>query len=288
MKTVEEIEQMFDRKIAAMKKEIVAELKTEVLDKIAADVEELKEQTAANRLAIDRLEKEGTGKSHILDGDYKDDKGTHLLKPTVVIEHQDVDRKNPPRFHKLQFPTYDGESDPLPWLNRVERFFKGQHTEEESKVWMASYHLTDDAALWYRRLEKMCGEPPWPQFVKYINHSFGPTIRTSRLAEIKHLRQTRTIQEYKKQFLTLVCRCDSLTEEQHVELLTAGLCNPVRTDVDLQYPSNLEAAMSLAFAYERRGHEDEEDFPTQVPKSSGSKLLKSTVTIVPAVAKGTS
>jgi hypothetical protein len=73
-----------------------------------------------------------------------------------------------------------------------------------------------------------------------------------------------------------------------VELLTAGLCNPVRTDVDLQYPSNLEAAMSLAFAYERRGHEDEEDFPTQVPKPSGSKLLKSTVTTVPAVAKGTS
>jgi hypothetical protein len=87
MATVAEIEQMFDRKITAMKKEIVAELKTEVLDKIAADVEELKEQTAANRLAIDLLEKGGIGKSHILDGDHKDDKGTHLLKPAVVIEH---------------------------------------------------------------------------------------------------------------------------------------------------------------------------------------------------------
>jgi hypothetical protein len=29
----------------------------------------------------------------------------------------------PPRFHKLEFPTYDGESDPLPWLNRCEQFF---------------------------------------------------------------------------------------------------------------------------------------------------------------------
>jgi hypothetical protein len=73
-----------------------------------------------------------------------------------------------------------------------------------------------------------------------------------------------------------------------VELFIAGLHNPVRTDVDLQYPSNLEVAMSLTFTYERRGHEDEEDFPTQVAKPSGSKLLKSTVTTVPAIAKGTS
>jgi hypothetical protein len=95
MATVAEIEKMFDRKIMAMKKKIIAELKTEVLDKITAHVEELKEQTAANRLAIDLLEKGGTGKSHILDGDHKDDKGTHLLKPAIMIEHQDVDRKNP-------------------------------------------------------------------------------------------------------------------------------------------------------------------------------------------------
>jgi hypothetical protein len=110
--------------------------------------------------------------------------------------------KGPPKFFKLEFPTYDGEGDPLPWLNRVERFFKGQRTEEEDKVWMASYHLTEDAALWYSRLEKMHGEPPWPRFVKHLNRSFGPTIRTSQLAEIKRLKQTSTVKDYKKQFLT--------------------------------------------------------------------------------------
>jgi hypothetical protein len=28
--------------------------------------------------------------------------------------------------HKLLFPTYDGQDDPLPWLNRCEQFFRIQ------------------------------------------------------------------------------------------------------------------------------------------------------------------
>jgi hypothetical protein len=31
----------------------------------------------------------------------------------------------PPRFYKLEFPTYDGATDPLHWLNQCEQFFRG-------------------------------------------------------------------------------------------------------------------------------------------------------------------
>jgi hypothetical protein len=82
-----------------------------------------------------------------------------------------------------------------------------QRREEEDKVWMASYHLIEDAALWYSHLEKMHGEPLWPRFVKHLNRSFGPTM-TSHLAEIKCLKQMNMVKDYKKQFLTFVCRCD--------------------------------------------------------------------------------
>ena len=129
---------------------------------------------------------------------------------------------------------------------------------------------------WYSRLEKMHGEPPWPRFVKHLNRSFGPTIRTSRLAEVKRLKQTGAVKDYKRTFLTLVCRCESLTEEQQVELFVAGLRNPIRTDVDLQYPTNLEAAMSLALSYERHGLSDDEDEvtppPAKVPSSKPAKM----------------
>jgi hypothetical protein len=29
------------------------------------------------------------------------------------------------RFHKLDFPTFDGGGDPLPFLNRCEHYFCG-------------------------------------------------------------------------------------------------------------------------------------------------------------------
>ena len=38
------------------------------------------------------------------------------------------------RYHKLPFPTYDGREEPLPWLNRCEKFFRGQKTPDNKKV----------------------------------------------------------------------------------------------------------------------------------------------------------
>jgi hypothetical protein len=79
-----------------------------------------------------------------------------------------------------------------------------------------------------------------------------------------------------------VCRCESLTEEQQVELFIAGLRNPIRTDVRLQYPTNLEAAMSLALAYEQRGLSDDED--GSAPPLGKMPPAKPTKMTVPAAA----
>jgi hypothetical protein len=49
------------------------------------------------------------------------------------------------RFHKLDFPTYDGGGDPLPFLNRCEHYSRGQRTVEEEKVWLVVLHLQGKA-----------------------------------------------------------------------------------------------------------------------------------------------
>ena len=54
-----------------------------------------------------------------------------------------VDR--PPKFQKMDFPRYDGKSDPLIFLNCCESYFHQQRIMEEEKVWMASYNLEDTA-----------------------------------------------------------------------------------------------------------------------------------------------
>jgi hypothetical protein len=58
---------------------------------------------------------------------------------------EDDDDQDFPTVHKLEFPKYDGSSDPLPWLNRCDRYFKVQRTPENKKVPYGAFHLLDDA-----------------------------------------------------------------------------------------------------------------------------------------------
>jgi hypothetical protein len=63
------------------------------------------------------------------------DTGGHLEGP------RDLDR--PPRFQKLDFPRYDGKTDPMLFIKKCESYFRQQRTMTEERVWMASYNLED-------------------------------------------------------------------------------------------------------------------------------------------------
>ena len=72
---------------------------------------------------------------------------------------RDLDR--PPKFQKLDFPRYDGKTDPMLFINKCESYFRQQRTMAEERVWMASYNLEDVAQLWYLQLQEDEGTPPW-------------------------------------------------------------------------------------------------------------------------------
>jgi len=50
---------------------------------------------------------------------------------------------------KIPFPAFNGETDPLTWLNKCDNFFRGHRVPEDEKVWMASLHLDGTTAEWY-------------------------------------------------------------------------------------------------------------------------------------------
>jgi len=105
-----------------------------------------------------------------------------------------------PRYQKLSFPTYDGEVEPLGWLNRCEQFFRAQRTPDIDRVWYASYHMNGTAQQWYLVLERDAGEPTWNEFKILCHHRFGPPISTNHLADLARLPFTSTVEAYLKAF----------------------------------------------------------------------------------------
>eukprot|EP00267_Zea_mays_P043128 XP_020395192.1 uncharacterized protein LOC109940227 [Zea mays] len=104
------------------------------------------ESVAANAQAIANLTADRTSSSGIKIGS-----GEH---------HND----RPPRFQKLDFPRYDGKTDPLGFINRCESYFHQERIMEEEKVWMASYNLEDGAQMWYIQVQMDEGTPSWRRF----------------------------------------------------------------------------------------------------------------------------
>jgi hypothetical protein len=119
---------------------------------------------------------------------------------------------------------------------------------------MSSLHMDGAAAEWYYALEREYGMVTWHRFTEFINLHFGPPLRSNPLGELKELRRTGSVDEYQWQFLALLCRCDGLSSVHAMNLFTAGLGEPMTSDVEMQQPADLQFAMSLAHAFERRAN----------------------------------
>jgi predicted aspartyl protease len=88
--------------------------------------------------------------------------------------------------------------------------------------------------------------------VQLVHQRFGPPLTESPLGELVLLCRVGTVEEYTEQFLALACRDADLSDHQLVQIYTAGLSNPLKTDVALRRPATLDDAIMLARAYEQR------------------------------------
>ncbi|WVZ75512.1 hypothetical protein U9M48_023557 [Paspalum notatum var. saurae] len=116
----------------------------------------------------------------------------------------------PPKFHRLDFPRYDGKADPLLFINKYESFFLQQCILLEEQVWLASFHLEQAAQQRYMRLQREEGTPPAP-------------LRSCPLSELATCRRTGSVADYTDCFLDLLSRVGPLSENQQIHLFTLGL-----------------------------------------------------------------
>ena len=89
-----------------------------MIKQLATNVESL--QSKVDGLQQERTDASSSGPRALVTGEHHNDR--------------------PPRFQKMDFPKFDGKSDPLAFINRCESFHQQRITEEE-KVWMASYNM---------------------------------------------------------------------------------------------------------------------------------------------------
>ncbi|KAH0738993.1 hypothetical protein KY290_037698 [Solanum tuberosum] len=154
-----------------------------------------------------------------------------------------------PRHTKLDFPRFNGQEDPLGWLNRCEHFFRHQQTMEEEKVGLASFHLEGNTHLWFLQLETTLLQLSWDDFKHHCNLHFGPPIRSQKLGK---LRQIGSVADYQETFEQLILRAGTLTQSQKIKLYISGLTDYIAIKVELHNPLYLATTMSLSRLYEHK------------------------------------
>ncbi|KAA8522007.1 hypothetical protein F0562_012679 [Nyssa sinensis] len=155
-----------------------------------------------------------------------------------------------PRFVKLDFPRFKGEEDTTSWFCRVNQFFEFNHTPEEDRVALASFHLEGDAQLWYQLLKQEKG--------------------------------VGSIRDYQTQFEKLLAKVGYLPPNRQVSCFISGLKESIKADVLAGCPATLSTAIGLARLYEARNTSQRRPtitadlrknyFPQQEGKNSNTTL----------------
>ena len=94
--------------------------------------------------------------------------------------------------------------------------------------------------------------PPWDRFMELCRLCFGPSVRGTRLAELGRLPFHSTVQEFSDRFQAVLCHARDISTKQKAELYVGGLTEHIRVDVEMRDPPDLQTAMYLARAFERR------------------------------------
>jgi hypothetical protein len=124
--------------------------------------------------------------------------------------------------------------------------------------------MTGDASHWYTLFEQNQGTTSLAEFVKLVNQHFGTPLRGNALGELIQLHRDRSVTDYQTKFLSLLARCEHLMEKHQINIFTAGLHNPLKTNVKLENPATLEVAMALARTYEQQRLSLQDDVPAHV------------------------
>ena len=129
--------------------------------------------------------------------------------------------------------------------------------------------MTGVAQHWHYMLERdpsYIGGISWPMFKTLCQQHFGPALGTNHLVALARLPFQCSVALYQEAFQSCIAHAGNLSTAQQVQLFTGGVPEPLRTDVELQAPMDLQWAMCLARAFERRAMAPTAPIPSHFQK----------------------
>uniref|UniRef100_A0A2N9HT82 Ty3 transposon capsid-like protein domain-containing protein n=1 Tax=Fagus sylvatica TaxID=28930 RepID=A0A2N9HT82_FAGSY len=159
------------------------------------------------------------------------------------LQRQQGRQAREPRAMELEFPRFKG-GDPTSWMFRAIQYFEYYQVHDASKVMHASYHLDDDALIWFKSCEHDLG--CWDNFARAIQLRFGPPSYDDPMELLIKLKHVNSIEEYKGLFESLSNRIRNLSSMHKLNCFMSGLKDEVRLAIKMQGPRTLGEAYALA------------------------------------------
>ena len=146
---------------------------------------------------------------------------------------------------RLEFPGFHGE-DLTCWVYKANQFFSYHNIPAHQKVMMASYHLDEEALIWFQDAEQPGGFSSWEVFIKALQTRFGVTAYDDPMEALTRLKQTSTVMAYKGNFEILSNRILGLSETHKLSCFLRGLRDEIRLPVRMLVPKTLNETFGLA------------------------------------------
>ncbi|KAA0065526.1 uncharacterized protein E6C27_scaffold638G00290 [Cucumis melo var. makuwa] len=135
----------------------------------------------------------------------------------------------------------------------LEQYFKATNTvAEETKVTLATMHLSEDAKLWWRSRyvdiqEGRCTVDTWDALKRELRSQFFPeNVEILARRKLRDLRHTGEIREYVKQFAGLMLDIRDMSEKDKVFYFVEGLKPWARAKLYEQRVQDLTSAYAAA------------------------------------------
>jgi hypothetical protein len=85
----------------------------------------------------------------------------------------------------MDFPQFDGTSDPVVFINQCELYFRRERIMAEEKVWLVSRNLKADARVWFHQVEQD-EYLAWRRFTELQQWRFKPPPCPDPLHQLSH------------------------------------------------------------------------------------------------------